>query len=98
MDLVRLCISLNIKPSVAPSQDRSVDALRDLLEQKVKEVTFLYSYLNEKVQKRNLKCKSILHPQLQKKQILAEALRGVWDSQMRVEKQKLEREAKEMSE
>jgi hypothetical protein len=61
MDLTRLCIDLNVKPSVAPTQDKN-DGLLELLEQKVKEVTFLYSHLNERVHKRNIKCKSILHP------------------------------------
>lgn len=59
-------------------------------------MTFLYSHLNEKVQKRNLKCKSILHPQLQKKQILNEALKGLWDQQVRVQKQKLQQQTDQM--
>lgn len=48
MDLTRLCIAFNVKPTVAPTKDKS-DGLQDLLEQKVKEVAFLYTYLNEKI-------------------------------------------------
>ena len=95
-DLTRLCIAFNVKPTVAPTKDKS-DGLGLLLEQKVKEVAFLYTYLNEKIQKRNIKCKSVLHPQLQKKQILCDCLKGLWETQLRVQKQKLQQQTEKMN-
>ena len=50
-----------------------------MLENKIKNVVFEYSYLNEKVIKRNNKLKSVLHPELQRKQILNGVLKSLWE-------------------
>ena len=61
---------------------------------------FEYSYLNEKIFKRNNKMKSILHPALQRKQVLEGVLKSLWESHLKIAKasgdkvsQKLESDA-----
>ena len=59
----------------------------DLLDQQIKNVMFEYSYLNEKIYKRNNKMKSILHPALQRKQIVESVLKSLWESHLKIAKQ-----------
>ena len=52
--------------------------LEERLEAEIKNTLFEYSYLNEKIVKTNLKCKNVLYPSLQKKQIMSEVLQNLW--------------------
>ena len=81
-DVAKLCQAFNVQPC-QPS-----DALLvELLDQQTKNVMFEYSYLNEKIYKRNNKMKSILHPSLQRKQIVESVLKSLWESHLKIAKQ-----------
>lgn len=77
-DLSNLCIMNNIQPC-QPNEGE----LGDILEQNIKNVVFEYSFLNEKVLKRNNKLKSVLHPELQRKQILCGVMKTLWESHLK---------------
>jgi hypothetical protein len=81
-DISSLCVAYNIQPCQPNEGD-----LVELIDQQIKNVMFEYSYLNEKIYKRNNKMKSILHPALQRKQILEGVLKSLWQSHLKIAKE-----------
>ena len=73
-DIGKLCLMTKIQPGVLQDGEK----LGERLEQESKNVIFEYTYLNEKTISRNSKMKNVIYPNLQRKQILAEILKGLW--------------------
>ena len=90
-DLCNLCIKNNIQPC-QPNEGE----LGDILEQNIKNVVFEYGYLNEKVLKRNNKLKTVLHPELQRKQILCGVMKSLWESHLKNQKQSMDQVSKKI--
>ena len=80
-DIARLCQTFNVQPCQPSDAD-----LVELLDQETKNVMFECSYLNEKIYKRNHKMKSVLHPALQRKQIVESVLKSLWESHLKIAK------------
>lgn len=68
-DITKLCMTLNIMPK--SNIDSEEDVVTAAIDTQIKNTVWEYQYLQEKVKSRSFKCKEILHPNLERKKVLA---------------------------